>query len=285
MKVLVIIVTWNGMRWVDRCIGSVLASKTQADAFVVDNASSDGIADYIAANYPEVHLVRNTCNLGFSEANNMGFRYAMENGYDYVYLLNQDAWISPDTITVLAGVHAAHPEFGLLSPEQMCADGVTFNPVFEREVVASEKETDASCGLYEVPFAPAAHWLVPVSTLRKIGLFATFLPIYGNDDDYCHRVLYHGLKTGVVRGCRVIHDKVYSPQTVTGKVYRNYYMNGLIALSDIRKPVAVQMIYVLLLTFVKTVKYRSFLPFKYLWKIAGRENRREVRSHRKTCRK
>ena len=285
MKTLVIIVTWNGMQWVDRCLGSVFSSKAPADAFVADNSSSDGTADYIASKYPAAHLVRNSSNLGFAEANNQGFRYAMENGYDYVYLLNQDAWIGPDTLGTIIEVHAAHPEFGILSPEQMQIDGVSYNPVFEREVIPSEKPVDAAMGLYEVPFIMAAHWLLPVSTLRKAGFFAEMFPIYGNDDEYCNRVLYKGLKLGVVMGVKVVHDKQYSPQTIEQKVYRNYYMGSLVSLVDVRKPYALQMAYVVAHTLVKVVRYRSFLPFSYFWKILGKKDRLAVGNLRKELRK
>ena len=284
-RTLVIIVTWNGMRWVDRCLGSVFASEVPADAYVVDNASSDGTADYIAKRYPNAVLVRNPENLGFAEANNMGFRYALEHGYDYVYLLNQDAWIAPDTLGTLINVLSAHHEFGILSPEQMTADGVSYNPVFEREVIPSERLVDSGCGLCEVPFIMAAHWILPVETLRKAGIFADLFPIYGNDDEYCNRVLYYGLKLGVVRGVKVIHDKQYSPQTLEQKVYRNYYMGRLVALVDVRKPLAWQMAYVVAHTLVKTVRYFSLRPFSYFWKILGKHDMRAVRSLRKELRK
>ena len=86
--VLVIVVTYNGRPWIERCLGSVYAD---ADLFVVDNDSGDGSADYVQAHFPEARLVRSADNLGFSKANNLGLRYAMEKGYRYVYLLNQDA--------------------------------------------------------------------------------------------------------------------------------------------------------------------------------------------------
>ena len=125
MKILAIIVTYDGMRWIDRCLGSVYASQVPMDAFVADNDSSDGTAGYVAELFPQAVLVRNASNLGFAEGNNQGFRYALEQGYDYVYLLNQDAWVDPDTVGELVRMHEAHPEFGILSPYQYRADGIT----------------------------------------------------------------------------------------------------------------------------------------------------------------
>ena len=64
-----------------------------ADLYVFDNDSTDGSADFVAAHFPQAKLVRSAENLGFSKPNNLGFDYALKHGYDYVYLLNQDAWL------------------------------------------------------------------------------------------------------------------------------------------------------------------------------------------------
>ncbi|MCR5519746.1 MAG: glycosyltransferase family 2 protein [Bacteroidales bacterium] len=268
MKTLVIIVTYNAMRWVDKCIGSVNASSAPADVFVADNASTDGTADYISKKYPDVHLVRNEANLGFAEGNNQGFRYALEGGYDYVYLLNQDAWIMPDTLEALIRIHSAHKDYAILSPDQMQADGQSYNPVFLRDVVPCEvPESESEPGLMHVPFVMAAHWFMPVETIRRVGMFADIFPLYGNDDNYCHRVLYHGFKIGVVSNLKVVHDKEYSKQSKAYKIYRNYYMASLVELSDIRKSLCGRLLFVTALTFVKMVKYFSFKPLLFYFRI------------------
>ena len=91
LKLLVVIVTYNGRRWLDRCLGSVRTWKpdgsalSAVDLFVVDNASTDGSADFVASEFPEAILVRNDRNLGFGKANNIGMRYALEKGYTNIY--------------------------------------------------------------------------------------------------------------------------------------------------------------------------------------------------------
>ena len=77
-KVLVIVVTHNGMRWLESCLSSV----AKEDVYVLDNDSTDGSADYVQAHFPQVHLVRSADNLGFTGGNNLGFQYALERGYD-----------------------------------------------------------------------------------------------------------------------------------------------------------------------------------------------------------
>ena len=119
MRVLVIVVTFNGLKWLERCLGSVRASEVPADLYVWDNDSTDGSPDFVRGHFPEAKLVRSADNLGFAEGNNMGLRHALEKGYDYVYLLNQDAWIEPSTLGTLIAAHRAHPGFAVLSPLQM----------------------------------------------------------------------------------------------------------------------------------------------------------------------
>lgn len=141
-RVLVIVVSHNGMRWLPRCLSSVMSgaktpdsapevakkvfsgaktadSAPEVDVYVWDNASTDGSADFVAENYPQAILVRSRENLGFSIPNNKGFEYAVRQGYDYAYLLNQDAWVEPGALDLLVASARAHPEYGVLSPLQM----------------------------------------------------------------------------------------------------------------------------------------------------------------------
>ena len=281
MKTLVIVVTYNGMQWIDRCLGCVRASSVPADLMVVDNASTDGTAAYVKEKYPETILVENASNLGFAQGNNIGFRYALEHSYDSVYLLNQDAWFFPDTLAGLQKVSLAHPEFAILSPAQMQDGAELYNPVFERDVLPRLKPVDEAMHLGEVPFVMAAHWFVTAACLREVGLFEEMFSIYGNDDNYCHRVLYHGLKIGIVDSLRVVHDKQYAPQSLQYKMYRNFYISALVHLCDIRKPLAASLLYVLALSIVKLFKYRSFKVLGYLFKTLGKEDMSNVRRIRR----
>ena len=123
-RVLVIVVAYNGMRWLERCLSSVQTASgpdaaVSADVFVVDNDSTDGSADFVAAHFPKARLVRSAENLGFSKANNLGLEWALRKGYDYVYLLNQDAWLEEGALEKLVAAAEAHPDYAVLSPLQM----------------------------------------------------------------------------------------------------------------------------------------------------------------------
>jgi len=262
MKILVVIVTYNGLRWLDRCLGSVRASEMPADLYVWDNDSTDGSADFVQGHFPEAKLVRSADNLGFAEGNNMGFRHALEKGYDYVYLLNQDAWIEPSTLGTLVAAAQACPSFGVLSPMQMTDGFAEFDRLFARDVLKDRPVGPDRKEPMEVRRVMAAHWLISRRCLEKVGLFSSLFPIYGNDDNYCDRVRYHCLKVGIVPAARAVHDRAFREEPQERVIYRNYEMGSLCRLCDINRPLWERFCFVCLFTAVKAVKYRSILPFK-----------------------
>lgn len=301
-KVLVIIVTYNGRKWLERCLGSVTGDAGSVpgmavDVYVWDNDSTDGSADFVASRFPSARLIRSAENLGFSAPNNKGMEYALERGYDYVYLLNQDAWLETGALDKLVAASEAHPEYAVLSPLQM-TDGFKeldrqfariFTPDTKHPVSVSEevkigtpdtKHPISVSETYEVGRVMAAHWLVRVEAIRKIGLFNEELfPFYGQDDDWCNRARYHGYKIGVVPAARAVHDRAERPEPLDKTVFRNYYCGSLVRLCNINRPLWLQFLWVLAFTFVKAVKYRSFKPFHYLKRIFSELS--AVCSHRK----
>lgn len=205
VKTLVIVVTYNGEKWLSKCLGSIPAD---VDVMVVDNASTDSSVEIAANSGQHVILKQSKRNLGFGAANNIGLQYAVSNGYDYVYLLNQDAYLEPETISKLIKAHKEAPEYGILSPLQYNANG-RLDANFSRKTGL----TDASVadnkvqGVTEVPFVMAAHWLMPIDAVRRIGGFSPTFPHYGEDDNMVDRAHYHGLKVGVVADASAIHDR------------------------------------------------------------------------------
>lgn len=220
-RILVIVVTYNGMRWLDRCLGSLRTSSVPVDAVVVDNCSSDGTQEYIVNNYPEVRLICTGENLGFGRANNIGFRMAMDEGYDYVYLLNQDAWIFPDTFSAMTAAMEDDRRLGVLSPMQMTASVDRPDPRFERwcptDALVEFREVQngmKDCGrVYTVPFVMAAHWMISMECLKTTGGFSPSFAHYGEDDNFLHRAQYHGFRCGILSSVGAVHDRELRPMT------------------------------------------------------------------------
>lgn len=239
-KLLVIIVAYNAMRWLDKCIGSVLSSSVQSDIILIDNGSTDSTQDYVKEHFPMVLFKQSTENLGFGKANNIGLQYALDNGYDYVYLLNQDAWVMPDTFEKLIKAHLNNPRFGILSPLQLQANmhhlDTNFNILCGKcaglldDVVLGELRD-----VYEVPMTMAAHWLISKKCLQKVGGFSPTFPHYGEDNNYANRALYHGFSNGIVPQAMAVHDRENRTVSEEHQIYREYIGN-LILFSDIWHP-------------------------------------------------
>lgn len=192
------------MRWLDRCIGSLLCSSLKPDVLVVDNGSSDGTRERVASGFPGVQLVCNDSNLGFGAANNIGLRKALSGGYDFVYLMNQDAWVYADTLDLL--VAACGSGFGVLSPVQNDSDG-NMDGRFRKKCGRYVAGNTVAGTVVEVPFVMAAHWLVSREALRVVGGFSPAFLQYGEDDNFIDRLHWHGLKCGVVPGAFAVHDR------------------------------------------------------------------------------
>ena len=214
LKVFVIIVTYKGKQWYDHCFTSLRESTIPVQTIVVDNASEDGSVEYIREHYPEVILMENKENLGFGRANNMGMRYALDHGCDYVFLLNQDTWIKPDAIEKLVRVHGEHPEYGILSPLHLSTDGSRLNMLVDDGKDQYSKNfdmlSDLCCGtvkeVYPVVYVNATAWLLSRKTLETVGGFDPIYFHYEEDDDYLNRVRYHKLGVGLCLQARIVHD-------------------------------------------------------------------------------
>ncbi len=243
MKILTIIVTYNGLQWYDRCLGSLQASTIPVDVMVVDNASMDGSADWIEAHYPEVNLIRSEKNLGFGQANNIGMRYAMDNGYDYVFLLNQDAWLhTNDCIERLVRAIENNPEYMIMSALWLYGGGERITKGSKQHMIALEGPnndfvSDMYLGkalqeVYETDYMPAAAWLLSRKTLEQIGGFDPLFFHRGEDDNYMQRVHYHGGKIGLCAKACICHDIEERPANYDAE-HENWNKNMLIELADI----------------------------------------------------
>ena len=257
-KVLVIVVSYNGREFLDRCLGSAL--KAGGDLYVVDNASEDGSAEFVKENYPMAHLVRNEENIGFAKANNMGMEYALEHGYSYVYLLNQDAWIPENIFTVMTGIAIRHPGVAIFSPMQMKADMQGYDPRFEKNVARRVSTSDNEVSI--VPYVMAAHWLLPRRTIETVGGFAPIFPMYGEDENYCDRARHMRMNVAIVPSVSAVHDRALREDPLEKRIYRDYYMGSLRRLCDVNLTIALCIPYVFIFTIVKSIRYRSVQPWK-----------------------
>lgn len=212
----VVIVTWNGMKWIAECLDSLRQSTVEVKTIVIDNGSKDSTPAFIRENYPEVLLLETGRNLGFGKANNVGIRYALDKGADYVYLLNQDAYVYPDMFEQLLKASETATEsdnIGIYSPLHVYGNRKALDKQFKGYLKAVTGDMiedvifNSIHSVYNVDCVPAAGWLLPRRTLLKIGGFDPIFFHYGEDHNYAHRVKYHGMTTAVVPQAKMVHDR------------------------------------------------------------------------------
>ncbi|MCK0180158.1 glycosyltransferase family 2 protein [Flavobacteriaceae bacterium S0862] len=209
VNVKIIIVTYNGMQWLARCLSSCIGY----DVIVVDNASTDETITFIKENFPNIKLIRQNSNLGFGQANNIGLSIALKECVDYVFLLNQDAYLQPGTINDLIETHKKNNIFGILSPIHLNGDASNLDKNFSNyikennDIIFDALLNKFSKEIYSLPFVNAAAWLLPRKTIETIGGFDPIFFHYTEDDNYCQRLLFHDMKIGVVPNTYIYHDR------------------------------------------------------------------------------
>jgi hypothetical protein len=119
----VIIVNWNTPAYLKACLSSLYAEprpQVSYDVWVVDNASIDNSVAMVKSEFPQVNVIENTENLGFSKANNKAIRASTGR---YVFLLNSDASVHPGALDTLIEYADSHPGPGVMGPKVLNPDG------------------------------------------------------------------------------------------------------------------------------------------------------------------
>ena len=165
---------------------------------MVDNASEDGSANLISLKYPELLLFKNEENLGFSGGNNIGIDYAVEEGSDYVYLLNNDTEVDPDFLNEIVEVAEKDKNIGVagstayyFEPSDIVwysgghanwTSGDMLDPRVGKKI-----NTDL-CSIEDVDEVAGAGMLIRASSIKKVGTLNADFFIYFEETDLCQRI-------------------------------------------------------------------------------------------------
>jgi GT2 family glycosyltransferase len=215
-KIICIIVTYNGAKWIATALQSLRNSSIPVQPVIVDNASTDATVDIIKAVWPEAHLIESGENLGFGKANNLGLRYALEQHADYVFLMNQDVYVEKRTFELLLEASKLNPDFSIISPVHQNGVGTLLDYNFSVHTTPPEAPVELISSLlfqnykekvFPVRFVNAAAWFLPISTIQSFGGFDPLFSHYGEDEHYLQRLSYHGAKVGISLATHIRHDR------------------------------------------------------------------------------
>jgi N-acetylglucosaminyl-diphospho-decaprenol L-rhamnosyltransferase len=216
------------------CLRSVFASthRVSLEVFVVDNASTDGTAaavraEFPRAEFPGVHVLRNETRLGFSTNNNLVLHRGQGR---YLMLLNDDTVVLEGAPDHLVDFMDAHPEAGAAGAFLLNADG-SFQPAFARfprPVIEglwpvgawSHQLMRGSDRPLEVDSVCGAAMLVRREVIEQVGVLDTaFDPIYSEEVDWCYRIKQAGWRIYACPQAQIVH---YGSQTMNRVVPRKY---------------------------------------------------------------
>lgn len=211
----VVLVNWNSCDYTIRCIASLLAAtKTPDIMVVVDNASVDGSIEAIRNSFPQVHIIENPDNYGFTGANNIGIGFLLSRGVEFVWILNNDTIVSRDCLQVLMDAMEKHDEVAASTckiyrddTDELWFAGSVFQSYSFCVAHRGEGETDH--GQYDavefLEFLDGCCILARSAALRDVGLFDEHFFAYHEDVDLSFRLRNSGARLLYVPGCSINH--------------------------------------------------------------------------------
>jgi hypothetical protein len=213
-KVVVIILNWNGLNDTLECLTSVFRlDYPEFEVIVVDNGSSDESVETIRCKFPQVILIENRKNLGFTGGNNVGMRYAMKHGADYVWLLNNDTVVETDSLAKLVDAGEQSLEIGLVSPRiydydspekvQFMGSYVDFAHFSNTKVIDAKELDDQQIQSNLVLWGTAL--LIKREVIETVGYLSDKYFAYLEDCDYSFRALKANYRTSVRIDAHILH--------------------------------------------------------------------------------
>ena len=235
----IVIVSWNTRDLLRRCLETVFASQgdLRMRVVLVDNASSDGSADMVADNFPQVELLAQTDNLGYPRGNNVGLRHLGFTGRGavsaaaprYALLLNPDTELPPAALVDMLAFMDSRLDIGVAGPRLSLPDGrldracrrgfptplVSF---YHFAGLAKRFPRSRRFGRYNMTFADenqdievdsvvGAYMQVRREAIERVGLLDEAFFMYGEDLDWAYRIKAAGYKIWYHAGVTVKHVK------------------------------------------------------------------------------
>jgi len=237
----IVITSYNTRDLLRICLCSVYASQGDItfEVCVVDNASSDGSAEMVAAEFPQARLIANTENVGYPSANNQGLEaFGFQKSQTpnsksqmprFALLLNSDTELPPDALVRMLGFMAEHPDAGIAGPKLVLPDGSldlacrrsfpTPEISFYRLVGLSRRfPRSRRFGRYNLTYLDSdqvavvdsvmgAFMLVRAGAIAQAGLMDGQFFLYGEDLDWAYRIKAAGWKVYYNPAVTVRHVK------------------------------------------------------------------------------
>jgi GT2 family glycosyltransferase len=235
-RVTVVVLTWNGLEDLTACLESFACVEyDNRTVVVVDNASEDATAAVVRERFPSVTLIVNGSNLGYVGGNNVGMRYALEHGADYIFILNNDTKMTPTVLDRLVDLMQGDRRIAVSGAKNL----LMANPscTWGKYGVLNWGPMLAKCeGRYQVDHAEPSpkdvDWvigngcLMRREALQRVGLFdENFFQVH-EDIDWCVRARRLGYRVVYVDDAAIFHKGAASADPTRPVLFSYGYFLG-----------------------------------------------------------
>ncbi|MDP2586461.1 MAG: glycosyltransferase family 2 protein [Candidatus Komeilibacteria bacterium] len=232
-KVCIIIVNYNGQKYLPDLLGSIFSNQPNSvlqEVVLVDNASVDNSLNWLKQNYPQVTVLAQTENYGFAKGNNIGINWAMANGCDYVFLLNSDTLMEAGCLDKLVSAIEQDDKIAVIQPKILLwplTDLINslgnvihylgFGYTYGHKTPTMNHQLGRS--IYQVNYCSGAACLIKLEALARTGLFNEEFFMYHEDLDLGWRFSLMGYKNMIEPRAVVYHKYEFSRS-----IQKYYYM-------------------------------------------------------------
>ena len=255
MDVSIIIVSWNVRELLRQCLLSVNSQQSTVNSqlltarrslfteiLVVDNASHDGTVEMVRAEFPNVHVIENSQNLGFTQANNQALAVAQGR---YLFLLNPDTELRPLSLQTIVDYMDTHPDVGMLGPRLFYGDGTPQssrrrfptlataflestilqqwfprNRVLTQYYMLDTRDDETQ----EVDWINGSAMFTRREVYEKLGGFDEGFFMYSEELDWCRRIKQAGWKIVYLPTAQITHYEGKSSEQAVAR--RDIYFNS-----------------------------------------------------------
>ncbi|MBU3964767.1 glycosyltransferase family 2 protein [Patescibacteria group bacterium] len=283
-KVSIIILNWNGWQDTLECLDSLAKiDYPNYEIIVVDNGSTDESAEKIKI-WINTHksvisykLLVNSYNAGFAGGNNVGIKYALKNGADYVLLLNNDTLVEPNFLSELVKIGESDKKIGLIgskiyfyppigAPRVWFAGG-KINWLKTRGSHLNYSQTDKEYEALKVTdYLTGCCLLIKREVIEKIGGLSDDYFLYYEDTDYCLQAREAGWQCALAPESHIWHKISRSTKEFSPSYLYYHARNGLMMAKRANGGAKIFLVYIFsaYLAAKQIVKY-LFCPAKRQW--------------------
>ncbi|MCB0163214.1 MAG: glycosyltransferase family 2 protein [Anaerolineae bacterium] len=243
MDLSIIVVNWNVKDLLRDCLNSLLRAAQSSphlstEIIVIDSASTDGSPPMVRAEFPQIQLDASTENLGYAKGNNRGIDLAQGR---YLFLLNPDTVIEPNTLASMVDYMNSHTDVGALGPQLLWPDGTvqssrrrfpTLGSLFWESTLLGQWFPDnRHIRRYHLADQPAdqlqpVDWVVGAALLirreawQQVGPIEADFFMYFEETDWCHRCVQTGWQIHYLPTAKITHfegkssEQVFADRTI-----------------------------------------------------------------------